>query len=411
MTIFTIFGITAAIAAALTVVRLLAKNAGNIPINFIQNFVGVFFIFSGIVKAIDPAGTAIKMEEYFEIFNEYVPLLGFFWHFFAGHAMGFSFFMIVLEIVLGATMLMGVFKKTTLWLFLLITLFFTALTGFSHLTGKVTDCGCFGDFVKLEPKTSFYKDLVLLAMLLPLIIGQKHIREIFSKKIGYGLTILVLLLSTAFSYRNIAREPIVDFRAYKVGVNIPECLSLPPDAVPYKYELTFIYKNKETGVVEEFSGGRFPDDFSKWEFVDRKDVMVQKGDDPKCKDFAFFDSEGSDLTETYLSEDAYIFFIIAPNLEKASLKGFNKIVPIGQAAEQDGNYCVVLSGSPQSMSEPFRHENKIPFEFLNADATPLKTVMRSNPGVLLLKKGTIVAKWHFNELPGSYEEIKRDFFK
>lgn len=411
MTIFTIFGITAAVAAVLTVLRLLAKNAGNVPLAFVQNFIGVFFIFSGIVKAIDPMGTAIKMEEYFEIFNEYVPFLGFLWHFFAGHALGFSFFMIVLEIILGVTLLLGVFKKPTLWLLLLITIFFTFLTGFSHLTGKVTDCGCFGDFVKLEPKTSFFKDVVLLALLLPLLLWQKGIRELFGAKKGYLLTGIFLVLATAFSWRNVAKEPIVDFRAYKVGVNIPECLSLPPDAIPYKYEITFIYRNKETGEVEEFSGGRFPDDFSKWEFVDRKDVMVQKGDDPKCRDFAILDGQGSDLTDIYMSEQAYIFFVIAPNLEKASLKGFKKIVPIGQAAEKDGNYCVVLSGSPQSMSEPFRHENGIPFEFFNTDATPLKTIMRSNPGVLLVREGTILAKWHFNELPGSYEEIREKYFK
>lgn len=371
--------------------------------------VGVLFIFSGVVKAIDPAGTAIKMEEYFEVFANYVPKLEFLWHFLAGQATAIAIIMIILEILLGITLLLGIWKKFTLWSLALIIIFFTFLTWFSAKTGKVTDCGCFGDFIKLTPKQSFQKDLVLSALILIIILGARNIQNVLSKKLSYIIFGILSIATLVFTFRNIYYEPIVDFRPYTVGTSIPECLTLPPDAKKPITEMVFIYKNKETGEVKHFNN-TFPQDLDNWEFVDRQDKVLQKGDEPKCKDFAIRDANGNDNSASFFEENEYIFFIICPNLDKASDRGFSKLIPVCKAAEKDHHYVFILTGSLLADAEKYKQEHKINFEAYNTDETPLKTIMRSNPGLLILKKGVIVAKFHYNDIP-DYQTIKKEYLK
>ncbi len=405
MDLITLIGIFSVSALILTLLEKFVFKVSNLPINFIRNMIGIWFIFSGIVKAIDPIGTAIKMEEYFEVFEKSAPALTFLWKAMAEQAIAVSMFMIILEIYLGIALLLGIWKNITLWLLILLIGFFTFLTGFSAKTGKVTDCGCFGDFLKLAPIQSFYKDVFLSCLIIILMISQKSIREIFKNKIGAALLIILTLSATGFAYRNIYFEPIKDFRPYLVGTSIPDCLKLPPNAKPYKYENTFIYKSKKTGEVKEFKN-TWPEDYQNWDFVDRKDVMIQKGDDPKCKDFAIKDANGSDNSAAFFEEPEYLYFIIVPELNKTSIEGFKKIKAITEAAEKDNKYVFVLTGSLISDVVNFEKQNGLHFEVYNADATPLKTIMRSNPGLLILKKGVIAGKFHFNELT-TYEAVKK----
>ncbi len=413
MDLITLIGTFAVVAIVLTLIGKFAFKQSNLPINFLRYFVGVWFIFSGVVKAIDPAGTAIKMEEYFEIFEttKYVAWLSFLWQFMATHALAVSVFMIILEIYLGIALVLGSWKKSTIWLLVLLIAFFTILTGFSAKTGKVTDCGCFGDFIKLEPIQSFYKDLFLSFLILIILFGQKYIKEIFA---GIANKILLLALTIAaiiFIFRNIYYEPIVDFRPYTVGVSIPEGLKLPANAKPYKYENTFIYKNNKSGETKEFKG-TWPEDIDNWTFVDRKDVMIQKGDDPKLKDFAIKDSEGVDNSANLFEEEEYIFFIIIPELKKVDVKGYEKLVKITDAAADDGKYVFILTGSLLGEMKAFeeKHNQEYEYEIYNTDETPLKTIMRSNPGLLILKKGIIVGKYHYNELT-DYKTLKKEVIK
>lgn len=417
MDLITLIGMFAAIAVILTLIGKLAFKQSNLLINFLRYFVGVWFVFSGVVKAIDPAGTAIKMEEYFEIFEKSAPLLSFLWKFSADHALAISFIMIIFEIYLGIALILGTWKRLNIWLLILLIAFFTFLTGYSAKTGKVTDCGCFGDFLKLAPIQSFYKDLFLSALILIILAGQKSIKEIFGKLVNRSLLILLTIASIAFAYRNIYYEPIVDFRPYKVGVSIPEGLKLPPNAKPYKYENTFIYKNKATGEVKEFKG-TWPQDLDNWTFVDRKDVLIQKGDDPKLKDFAIKDANGSDNTASFFEEEEYIFFIIIPEIKKVNAEGYRKLVKITDDALQDNRYVFTLSGSLIEDVEafeikyqtPYEKQNEFIYQVYNTDATPLKTIMRSNPGLLILKKGVIVGKYHYNELT-DYATLKKNVLK
>jgi len=320
-----------------------------------------------------------------------------------------SFIMIIFGKIPRIALVLGTWKKSTIWLLVLLIAFFTFLTGYSAKTGKVTDCGCFGDFLKLAPIQSFYKDIFLSVLIVIILLGQKSVKELFGKVINRGLLILLTLASIAFAYRNIYYEPIVDFRPYQTGVSIPEGLKLPPNAKPYKYENTFIYKNKASGEVKAFKG-TWPQDIDNWTFVDRKDVMIQKGDDPKLKDFAIKDANGGDNTASFFEEDEYIFFIIIPELKKVNDAGFDKIKTVAEAAEKDNKYAFILTGSLIDDVKKFETQHQAHFEIYNTDATPLKTIMRSNPGLLILKKGVIVAKYHYNELP-EYATIKKDVLK
>ncbi len=414
MDLITLIGLFAAIAVGLTLIGKFVFSQSNLPINFLRYFVGVWFVFSGVVKAIDPSGTAIKMEEYFEIFEKSVPWLAFLWKFSVEHALSISFFMIILEIYLGFALILGAWKKTTIWLLILLILFFTFLTGYSAKTGKVTDCGCFGDFLKLAPIQSFYKDVFLSVLILIILFGQKNIKELFGKLLGKIVLMSFTLASIVFAYRNIYWEPIVDFRPYQIGTSIPEGLKLPPNAKPYKYENVYTYKNKKTGVLKTFPPNQFPDaaDYDNWEYVDRKDIMIQKGDDPKLKDFGIKDADGADVSNDFFTEEEYIFFIIIPELKKVNVDGYKKMIKVVDAAADDGRLVFILTGSLLDDMQAFADKYKQEYEYgiFNTDATPLKTILRSNPGLLILKKGSIVGKYHYNEL-STYADLKKSVIK
>ncbi len=405
MTVWTLNLYILIAAAALTLFLAQIRKPKNYAIEVLKNFIGVYFVFSGFVKAVDPVGTAIKMEEYFEIFHEYFPFLNILWDMLESKALGFSVFTILVEIILGLFLIFGAFKLFTVITLFATILFFTFLTGFSHITGKVTDCGCFGDFLLLTPKVSFIKDVLLVFLTLPLLIYRKEITGLFQSKPRMLALLILAILSLVFSLRNVHYEPIIDFRAYQVGVNIQECLSLPPDAKPYIYENVFIYENSE-GEKHEFSVENLPADIENWTFIDRKDKLIQKGDDPKCKDFALFDEHGSDLTEIYMNEEDPIFALVVPNLKKMNDKNLSRVKNILTAAQRDGNYIICLTGSNIDDVRDVLSEEGIILDIFSTDETPLKTIMRSNPGILVLKKGTILGKFHHNE-ELSYQDIKK----
>jgi uncharacterized membrane protein YphA (DoxX/SURF4 family) len=405
MTIWTINLYVLGAAVLLTGFLYQIRKPANLVLELLKNFIGAYFIFSGIVKAIDPAGTGIKMEEYFEIFHQYFPFLSFLWTAFEPVSLEFSIFMILLEIVLGISLIIGTFPRLTAWLLLLIIVFFTFLTGFSHITGKVTDCGCFGDFIKLTPKQSFIKDIVLIFVILPIFIGWKHISPIFPVKPRLLSLFILSLLAAVFTARNVYYEPIIDFRAYQVGVNIPECLSLPPNAKPYIYENIFIYKNKASGEITEFTVDKLPTDYENWEFVDRKDKLIQKGDDPKCKDFAIQDENGSDVTSAYMEEAEPVIAIVISDIRKTNHDGLASFKEIIDAAYKANYYPICLTGSNADQVKAALKKVQINIDVFNTDATPLKTIMRSNPGLLLLKQGTIKAKFHYHNQP-DFKQVK-----
>lgn len=399
-------------AVAVTIFLAQIRKPKNYFIEILKNFIGSYFIFSGVVKAIDPVGTGIKMEEYFEIFHQYFPFLNFLWDMLEPASLGFSIFMILLEIILGLFLIFGALPQLTTYLIFATVIFFTFLTGFSHITGKVTDCGCFGDFIKLTPKISFIKDVILLLLLLPLVKSWKSITTLFPVKPRFLSLFLLSILAIVFTLRNVYYEPVVDFRAYQPGVNITECLALPKDAKP---TISVIYYTMENSVTKE-SKKISSDDYLKteiwkdttWKITHSGEpVIIQKGDEPKCKDFAISDENNSDVTATYMTEEQPIFVLIIPYLDRMNHKNLVHIKDVLDAARKDGHYAIALTGSGIADTKKVLNAAGIDVDVFNTDATPLKTIMRSNPGILVLKKGTILGKYHHNE-EVSYKKIKEE---
>ncbi len=316
--------------------------------------------------------------------------------------------MIVLEIYLGIALLVGKFVKSTLWLLVAIIVFFTFLTGFSHFTQKVTDCGCFGDFMKLTPYQSFMKDILLTVLILIVVIGRKQVTTLFKGGLGTAVVVVGTIAATIFTYSNYFDLPSIDFRAYKVGTNIPDCMVLPPDAKKTITETTFIYKDNETGEelrlgMNDLTGGGI--DYSKITFVDRIDKVIQKGDEVKCKDFYITDIEGTEVTESILTAEK-VFLITSYDLDKANKKGFERLTNLAKEAEGKGYQVVGITGSSLDDAEAFRHEVGLAIPFYNLDAVPIKTMNRSNPGLMLLENGTVKGKWHHSKVK-SFEKVMK----
>lgn len=470
MTVYTIFGIIGVVALVLTAIRQFVAKPSNILVCFLQNFVGSLFIFSGFVKAVDPLGTSYKMHEYFEAFagEGMRP----FWEFIAGYSTFMSISMIALELFIGFMLLIGWKPKFTVTLIWWLTLFFTFLTGYTFLSGygitklfilaaglltillaliplpnerrtranlmyaslaflillylvgkfsnlfftvefteskmKVTDCGCFGDFMKLKPWVTFYKDVFLDFLIFILVIGIKEIQPIFRNTISNSLAAIVGAVSLFFClYSTYLNEPLIDFRPYAVGNNIP---ALRVAVKEPEIKMTFVYKNKKTGEqksygMEELTGLNYDE----LEFVERKDVVLDEGIPAKITNLRIENDEGMDYTDTLLSNPNYSLMVVSYNLDKTAEAAFKDLNAIAAGAEKAGVDFYAVSVNDGKLEE-FRHRNQTAYRFYHADETPLKTIIRSNPGLLLLKNGVVINKWHYRHFP-TFEELNSTYFK
>lgn len=425
MNIYSLFGLIGAIALGLYVVRFIVKKPKYPLFTYIQFFVGTLFIFSGAVKAIDPLGTSYKMHDYFSAFSQ----LGLkdFWAFWSDWSTPLAVFMIVFEIVLGVAILIGWKPKLTLWLSFAMLVFFTFLTGFTYLNGydwqlffskgklvfdeknmKVTDCGCFGDFVKLKPWVSFYKDIFLDVLIVVLIIGVAKIQPLFPS-LTRGVIIAVSVVGTwLFCLSNyVWNIPIVDFRPYKPGNNIRE---LRKEKVPPKTEMIFIYKNKKSGEEKEFGLNDLTKlNYDEWEFKDRKDKVLDPGVPAVINNLFISDENKNDITDKLLNDPNYSFMIVAYKLGSTNEKAFTKLNEIASKA-QSKNFNVYCVTSGDVNIEEFRQKTSANYPFYTADETPLKTIIRSNPGLVLLKEGVVINMWHHRHLP-TFEELNKKFLK
>lgn len=406
--------------------------------------VGTLFIFSGLIKANDILGFSYKLEEYWVEF-------GMGWEWLLAIDVPMAAVICIVEIVLGVATIVGYRMRTTSTLLLLMIVFFTILTFASAAFGLVKSCGCFGDAIPLTPWQSFIKDVILLVFIGILFAVRKKIHPFeklessvvlvvvpvalmawVSYQVGWNfplyftlsiliaafalfliqpqrfaaITVALALIGSAwFSYYTLNHLPAKDFRAYAVGKNIPEQMKLPEDAKPPIYENTFIYRNKTTGEEKEFTEKNYPWDDDNWEFVDRTTTLIQEGDVAKITDFSITDYEGNAYTEDFLQDPDYLFMFISYNLNKASEEGTEKLAELGEACYNNGVSIIGLSASDQESVDQFRHDHQLIFDFYATDEITLKTMIRSNPGLMLLKKGTVIAKWHHNDTP-TWEEVQ-----
>ena len=359
--------------------------------------VGVLFIISGFIKANDPLGFSYKLQEYFEVFH--MPWLG-------SAALALAIIICAFEIGLGIALLLGAKMKFTSWALLLLIIFFTWLTFYSWYFNKVTDCGCFGDALHLEPFQSFLKDIVLLILIFFIFVGRKYINPIIGERLSTVLSYAGFAVSLAFSVYCYLHLPVIDFRPYAIGKNIKQGMQLPPDAVKDSIVMVFIYE--KDGKQKEMTSDEIKSIDSTYKFIDRKDKIIRHGDHPAIHDFSIVAADGTEITEDLLNTDP-VFLLVAYDIKNANEKVQNKINDFVNLAQQKGIEFVGLTSSSPKEVDAFRHEHNSMFEYYYCDATTLKTIIRSNPGLLLLKKGTVTAMWHYNDFP-TFEEVKTKYF-
>lgn len=495
LTLTTVIIGTAVAAVALTALtQAVFKSVKSWPVSLLQNFCGAFFLFSGAVKAVDPLGTAYKMEQYFAEFEStfadsafsflapLFPWLG-------NYTVGFSVVMIVLEIVLAIMLITGTWRKFSAWLFFIIVLFFTFLTGFTYLTGyvpsgvnffdfggwgpyvktnmKVTDCGCFGDFLKLEPKTSFLKDIFLLFPAVLFLFTTQKMHQWFTPTVRTIVTIAATVLTTLYCFSNyVWNIPDVDFRPFYKGVNILEQKQAEEDAAANVQVLGYTAENRATGEVTSFTMNEWLERYK--DFPDADFIIEQQVTEPtilpsKISEFELSDQSGNDVVPEMLEYEGYTFFIVAYQLkgeqsgtrtktikkqvmqidsvgtpestldsiswiydttmvttsvdiqvpaykfEKEYLaKWTEHIQPVMTEALAAGHKVIAATKyNDPDMIEALREQIGATYDFTQGDDIMLKTIIRSNPGVLLIKDGVIIDKWHYTKLP-SFTDLKAE---
>ncbi|MBJ6369707.1 BT_3928 family protein [Snuella sedimenti] len=349
-------------------------------------FVGVLFIISGLIKLNDPLGFSYKLQEYFSVDVLNIPFL-------EPYALMISVLVVVFEVVLGVFLLIGYKPKFTVWSLLGMIVFFTFLTFYSAYFDKVKDCGCFGDALKLTPWESFTKDVVLLLLILILFYGVKYVQPLFSRLATTVLALLSFVFSLWFGYHVLMHLPVVDFRAYKVGANIQEGMRIPEDAPKPVIEYTYVFD--VNGKEESYTmRSGYPEVDGKLLRAESK--LIDEGYQPSIYDFSI-ESEDEDLTEQYLNEDNLIL-VVSYSLEKIESDGAKRLKALQDKALKHGYKIIGLTASGEDAKQRIKEAYNIDFDFYLCDEKALKTVVRSNPGILELDKGTIKQKVHWNDI-------------
>ncbi len=356
--------------------------------------VGVLFIISGFIKANDPLGFSYKLDEYFGVFH--MPWL-------THISLFLAIFICAFEIGLGIALLLGAKMRFTAWSLLLMIIFFTFLTFWSWKFDVVKDCGCFGDALHLKPFQSFMKDVILFVLIFFIFIGKDDIKPLFGERPSTILAYAGFLASFLFSVYCYRHLPVIDFRPYAIGKNIPEGMKLPDNAVRDSIVMIFIYE--KGGKQQEFTTEELKNVDDTWKFVDRKDKVIREGDKPKIHDFTINSTDGTDITQDVL-QMKNVFLLVSYDINHANEKVQSKINDFVALCQKDQVEFIGMTSSSPKEVEDFRHKHNSMFQYYFTDGTTLKTMIRSNPGLMLLHNGTVVAMWHYNDLP-SYDEAKK----
>ena len=357
----------------------------KIIVHLFRYFVGTLFIFSGLIKLNDPIGFSFKLEEYFgpTVFDLdfLIPIV-----------LPMAIFIVIFEVILGIFLILGYKREFTLWSLLLMIIFFTFLTWYSAYFNKVTDCGCFGDAIKLTPWESFTKDVVLLIMIAFIFVKKDLVNPIINlnlQKLIIGTSLLVCFYITYFVLNHL---PILDFRAYKIGDNIIENMRVPEDAPKDIYEYEWLFSEGDE-IKKYITNGEYPN--AKGDFLTVETKLIQKGYEPSIYDFSI-EVNGNNLTDEILGEEKLLIYI-SYNLEKFSSKAIENMKFSAEKAKNNGFKIIGLTASSVEDRNIFIKTNNLSFDFYTCDETALKTVVRSNPGAIVLKAGNVVDKKHYKD--------------
>lgn len=352
---------------------------------------GVVFIFSGFVKAVDPLGSAYKFQDYFMAFGTQwmFPL-----------TVPMAVILSALEFVIGVAILLGLKMRYSAWGGLLFMAFFTPLTLYVALKNPVSDCGCFGDALVIGNWETFYKNIVILAAAILIFVWRKKIPPLLTARKDWYLVAATSVLIVGLSVYCLRHLPVIDFRPWKIGSEIREKLT-PTNEIA---DLYLVFENEQTGELSEYPVNDYPWDDPEWtavwKYKDQRKEVIQAYVDAPINNFFIEDEFGDDLTESFLMDPGYQFMVMAYDLKKTNKKAFTKkITPLAAAAEKQGVPLIVLTSTGFEEMEVFRHENQTPYPFYQTDAIALKTVIRSNPGLVLLKDGVVKGKWAYRDIP------------
>ena len=332
-------------------------------------------------------GTAIKIREYLvafhlDILTDIAPWL--------------AVLLCGMELLLGLMLLFGLFKKITAYITLLFMCFFTLLTFYILIASPVSDCGCFGDAIVLDNWTTFYKNIVLLALAIWLVATQRYAKTWFVNWVEWTGMAFFCLVSIVISIVCLCHLPFMDFRPYKVGTDIEKSMEIPEGAPADEYHITFIYE--KDGHRQEFTLENYPKDDSTWTFVDQKSVLVKQGYVPPIHDFSITDANFDDITYDVLDYEGYTILAIMYDLEKTNIKQAQRLNQLYTDAQQKGYMFYALTGSESTIVDEFVEQTGAEYPFCGTDPITLKTIVRANPGIVLLKDGVIVGKWNMRDV-------------
>lgn len=360
---------------------------------------GAAFVFAGFVKSVDPSGSAYKFVDYFMVMGL---------DFLSPAAMTLAIGQNLIELLIGLWLITGLRMRQAAWALLLFMVFYTPLTLWIALRNPVTDCGCFGDALVITNWETFWKNLVLLALALFIFVRRNKFPSLTSPYIEYMLTAGLGALIIIFSLYNLHNLPILDFRPYSTGTNIPEGMVIPDGAPLDEYEQFFTLRDTATGQQVEIPSTQYLADSNywragtTWKYLSASEPkLVKKGYEPPIHDFVFTTIEGQDVTHEMLTDTGEVILFVAHNLKKAPYEALMKVYELSETAVN--NHYKVYIATASGTADIRETLGYFPFRALivQADDIMLKTVIRANPGLVILKKGTILGQWHYNNFPGA----------
>ena len=359
--------------------------------NLCRIIVGIVFIYSGFVKGIDPLGSDYKFTDYFNAF-------GMGWM--NATTLFFSFALSLAEFLIGIALLFNLWVSRMAWGSLLFMAFFTPLTLVLALTNPVSDCGCFGDAMILTNWQTFWKNIILLLLAIMIFVYRKEYKSSLPLVGQFSFLALAgagMLCLSVYCYRHL---PVLDFRPYAVGKNITEGMRLPEGTEPDQYEVTLKYKNKQTGEVQSFTEENYPwQDTLNWEYESSSERLVKKGYITPIHDLVIEHPTLGNITEEILEDDNHTILAVAYNLTQSDVQYQPAINRLAEYAQEKGIRFYGLTSSSERDIETYKKRYHVPYEFCTADEIQLKTMIRSNPGVIILREGTILDKWAGKDVP------------
>jgi hypothetical protein len=357
----------------------------------IRVLLGATFVFSGFVKGIDPLGSAYKFTDYFSAF-------GTDWA--TKFSLALSILLALAEFGIGVALLLNYRVKIFSWFCLLFMGFFLPFTLWIALKNPVTDCGCFGDAIIISNWGTFFKNVVLIAFAIIVFVSRSKYSNKLNIQFQNGYFIFFILLLGYVQYHGLNHLPIIDFRPYKIGNNITKGMEMPANAPQDQFKSEFIYKNLQSGKTEKFNESNYPwKDTLNWQYVSATTKLIKKGYHPPIHDFTIVNSFGDDVADYYLSDKNYTLILVASNLNKSNKKREKEINQLAQDAIKKGWNFICLTASDSDDIKQFEEQYNPPYEFFFCDEITLKTMIRSNPGLILMKEGTIINNWHWRDIP------------